>query len=69
MNIRVGYKMYHGSASRRNRVGIIVSEILQDKVVDIQRKSDLLVKVKIALSREQIFNVICRYGAAGLLCD
>lgn len=39
MNIREGYKItYHGSVAKSNGVGIIIAEILQDKIVDIQWK-------------------------------
>lgn len=56
MNIWEGYKiMYQGSEARRNGSGIVRAEILQEKVVKMQRKSDLLMKVGIALGREQIY--------------
>lgn len=53
--------MYHGSVAKRNGAGIIIAKTLQDKVVDIKRKSERLMKFRIVLSRDQIFIVICGY--------
>ena len=42
---RSGYKFYH--SAQRNCVGVIIHEVMNETVVEVRRKSDILVMVTI----------------------
>ncbi|XP_063372213.1 uncharacterized protein LOC134660405 [Cydia amplana] len=57
-----GYKLlYHGIVCK-NGVGIVLSEALCSRLVNVQRVSDRLMSVKIALDKQPCFNIICAYA-------
>ena len=58
-----GYKLYFSGANKegRNGVGIVVFEGLKDKVLEIFRKNDRIVKMRLSLDEEQIV-VISAYA-------
>lgn len=57
-----GYKLYYnGSPSKKNGVGIVVSEMLRDNVVEVCRVSDRLMSLKFDLE-ENMLRVVCCYA-------
>jgi hypothetical protein len=62
-NIGNGYKLiYHGQDTRRNGVGIVLDEHMQERIVNVERKSDRLMAVKLALDDQPCMNVITEYA-------
>ncbi|KAJ7979012.1 Retrovirus-related Pol polyprotein LINE-1 [Quillaja saponaria] len=59
---RTGFKMwYTGKTRNRNGVAIIVDGNLKDEVVEIKRKSDRIILVKLMID-EETFNIISAYA-------
>jgi exonuclease III len=57
-----GFKLwYTGNTSRKNGVGIVLDKSLKDGVVDIKRKGDMIILVKLFVG-DLIFNVISAYA-------
>ena len=57
-----GYKLwYTGRDRNRNGVGVIIDKQLLEDVVEVRRKGDMILLVKLILGRE-IFNVISVYA-------
>ena len=58
-----GYKLYFSGANKegRNGVGIVVSEGLKDKVLEVFRRNDRIMKMRLSLGEEQIV-VISAYA-------
>ncbi|XP_063381235.1 craniofacial development protein 2-like [Cydia fagiglandana] len=57
-----GYKLiYYGTTSGKNGVGIILSEKLTQRLVGVERVTDRLMAVKIALENQPVMNIICAY--------
>ena len=66
MNVRIqmgeGYKiLYSREKSSRNGVGVILSPEFKEKVVEVSRPSDRLVKLKLVIAGE-IFNTVSAYA-------
>ncbi|KAL0818486.1 hypothetical protein ABMA28_008941 [Loxostege sticticalis] len=58
-----GYKLvYNGITNTRNGVGIILSRHFSDKIVEINRISDRIISVKIALDRQPCLNIVSVYA-------
>ena len=56
-----GYKLwYTGKDKTKNGVGIIVAKDLRDDVVEVRRKGDRILLIKLVLG-DDIFNVISVY--------
>lgn len=56
------YKLfYHGINNQENGVGIIISAEYLNNIIDIKKKSDRLIMVKLVV-RKQIWNIICAYA-------
>ena len=57
-----GYKLWYSGSDRvRNRVGVLVDKELVDLVVEVRRKSDRIMAIKVAVGAE-ILNVISIYA-------
>ena len=57
-----GFKiLYSGEKSSRNGVGVIVSPEFKEKVVEVSRPSDRLIKLKLVIAGE-IFNIVSAYA-------
>ena len=57
-----GFKLiYSGSVNKRNGVGIILSRDLKDLVIEVNRKSDRIMWVRLAL-RDFTINVLSVYA-------
>ena len=57
-----GYKiLYSGEKSSRNGVGVILSPEFKEKVVEVSRPSDRLIKLKLVIAGE-IFNIVSAYA-------
>ena len=57
-----GYKLWYTSRDRnRNGVGVIIDKQLFEDVVEVRRKCDRILLIKLILGRE-IFNVIRIYA-------
>ena len=57
-----GYKLwYSGSSRARNGVGILIERQLVDRVVEVRRKSDRIMAIKLVVG-VGILNVICVYA-------
>ena len=52
---------YSGGTKARNGVGILVEKELIDRVVEMRRKSDHIMSIKLVLGAE-VLNVICVYA-------
>ena len=64
-----GYKLWYSSGSRaRNGDGILVEKELIDRVIEVMRKSDLIMSIKLATGAE-FLNVICVYAPQMGLTD
>lgn len=62
-NIGNGYQLlYHGSSNARNGVGIIVDEQLKQRIISVERRSDRIISLKIALDNQPCLNVISVYA-------
>ena len=57
-----GFKLWYSGGSRaRNGVGILVEKELIDRVVEVRRKSDRIMSIKLVLGAV-VLNVICVYA-------
>ena len=57
-----GYKiLYSGEKSSRNGVGVILSPEFKEKVDEVPRPSDRLMKLKLMIAGE-IFNIVSAYA-------
>ena len=57
-----GYKLWYTSKDRnRNEVGVIIDKQLLENVVEVKRKGERILLLKLILGRE-IFNVISVYA-------
>ena len=64
-----GYKLwYSGSNRTKNRVGILVGKELIDFVVEVKRKSDRIMAIKVVVGSE-ILNVVSIYALQIRLSD
>jgi len=59
---------YSGSTRARNEVDILVEKELIDRVVEVRRKSDRIMSIKLVLGTE-VLNVICVYAPQMGLTD
>jgi exonuclease III len=58
-----GYQLvYHGIDNKQNGVGIVLDRHLKSRIVNIDRRTDRLITVKLALDDSPILNVICAYA-------
>ncbi|XP_047988405.1 uncharacterized protein LOC125228012 [Leguminivora glycinivorella] len=58
-----GYKLlYHGTTNGRNGVGIVLSEKFTQRILHVERVSDRLMAVKIALEGQPCTNIISAYA-------
>ncbi|KAL4142689.1 hypothetical protein QTP88_005099 [Uroleucon formosanum] len=58
-----GYKIiFSGRTSTRNGVGVILDKEMKIKVVDVERKSDRIIMVKL-VGEEKVLNVISAYAS------
>jgi len=58
---REGYKIiYFGRTSTRNGVGVILDEEMKSKVVDVGKKSDRIMTVKLVFE-EKVLNIVGAY--------
>ena len=57
-----GYKLWYSGGTRaRNGVGILVDKELTDRVVEVRRKSNCIMSIKLVVGIEAL-NVICVYA-------
>ena len=57
-----GYKLwYSGGTKARNGVGILVDKELTDRVVEMRRRSDRIMCIKL-VEGEEVLHVICVYA-------
>ena len=57
-----GFKiLFSGEKSSRNEVGVILSPEFKEKVVEVSRPSDKLIKLKLAIAGE-IFNIVSAFA-------
>ncbi|XP_049872896.1 uncharacterized protein LOC126371623 [Pectinophora gossypiella] len=62
-DLGLGYQLvYHGTNNKQNGVGIVLDHHFKSRIVNIERKSDRLMAIKIALDNQPIMNVICAYA-------
>ncbi|XP_063537823.1 uncharacterized protein LOC134747173 [Cydia strobilella] len=54
--------IYHGTSTQRNEVGIILNPHLKQRIIKIERKSDRLIMIKLALDNQQPLNIISAYA-------
>ena len=59
---------WSGNSSGIGEVGILVKEVLCEKVVDVRRRSDRVMVVVLAFGK-QVIRVISAYGQAGRLLE
>jgi exonuclease III len=58
----IGFKLwYTGITTNKNGVGIMLDKSLKDGVVDIKRKGDMIILVKLLVG-DLVFNVISAYA-------
>lgn len=57
-----GYKLYYmGKEASRNGVGVILDQHFSEKVIDINRISDRIISLKLALDRQPCLNIVSVY--------
>ena len=57
-----GYKLLYASGSQmKNGVGILLNKELAEKVVDVERSSDKLIRAKVCIGKE-LWNVVSAYA-------
>ena len=57
-----GFKLwYSGSAGTRNGVGVLIDKSLKDGVVDVRRKGDMIILVKLVVGN-LVLNVVSAYA-------
>ncbi|XP_059049465.1 uncharacterized protein LOC131844568 [Achroia grisella] len=62
-NIGNDYQLlYHGTTNKRNGVGIILDKNLKQRIINVERKSDRLIAVKLAMDNHTPFNIISPYA-------
>ncbi|KAI5643615.1 hypothetical protein NE865_04417 [Phthorimaea operculella] len=62
-NIGNGYQLlYHGSSNARNGVGIVVDEQLKQRIISVDRHSDRIMSLKLALDNQPCLNIISVYA-------
>lgn len=62
-NIGNDYKLlYHGTTNKRNGVGIILDGNLSQRIINIERRSDRLMVVKLAMDNQPPLNIISPYA-------
>ncbi|XP_047995376.1 craniofacial development protein 2-like [Leguminivora glycinivorella] len=58
-----GYQLiYHGVDARRNGVGIILDQNLKQRIINVDRKSDRLIAIKLAMDNQPVLNIISAYA-------
>ncbi|CAH0728115.1 unnamed protein product, partial [Brenthis ino] len=58
-----GFKLiYYGTENGKNGVGIILDQHLSQKVIEINRASDRIISVKLALENQTCLNIVCVYA-------
>jgi len=64
-----GYKLWYSGGSRaRNGVGILVEKEMMDRVVEVNRRSDCIMSIKLVMGAE-VLNIICVYAPQVGLSD
>ena len=57
-----GYKLYYsGASTARNGVGIILNREWQDKILEVKRKSDRVMSIKLVVGKHML-NTISAYA-------
>ncbi|XP_047989345.1 craniofacial development protein 2-like [Leguminivora glycinivorella] len=54
--------IYHGTDNKRNGVAIVLDNNFKARIINITRKSDRLIAIKLALDDQQITNIISAYA-------
>ncbi|KAI8431530.1 hypothetical protein MSG28_016030 [Choristoneura fumiferana] len=54
--------VYHGVDTKRNGVGIILDQNLKHRIVGVERKSDRLIAIKLAMDDQPILNIVSAYA-------
>ncbi|XP_049886453.1 craniofacial development protein 2-like [Pectinophora gossypiella] len=54
--------IYHGVDTKRNGVGIVLDEHLKQRIINVDRKSDRLIAIKLAMDDQLPFNIISAYA-------
>ncbi|XP_063389078.1 uncharacterized protein LOC134674852 [Cydia fagiglandana] len=58
-----GYQLvYHGTETKRNGVAVALDQDLKQRIINIERKSDRLIAIKLALDSQPVLNVISAYA-------
>ncbi|XP_047996392.1 craniofacial development protein 2-like [Leguminivora glycinivorella] len=58
-----GYQfVYHGTDTRRNGVGVVLDNHLKQRIINVDRKSDRLIAIKLAMDNQQPMNIISVYA-------
>lgn len=62
-NIGNGYKAYYfGIDPKRNGVAIVADSMIQERVVSVERCSDRIMMIKVALENSPPTNILCAYA-------
>ncbi|XP_063382160.1 uncharacterized protein LOC134668649 [Cydia fagiglandana] len=58
-----GYQLvYHGTNTKRNGVGIVLDDHLKQRIINVDRKSDRLIAIKLAMDDQHPMNIISVYA-------
>lgn len=58
-----GYQLvYHGTDTKRNGVGIVLDDHLKQRIINVERKSDRIIAIKLAMDGQQPLNIISVYA-------
>ncbi|XP_050351163.1 craniofacial development protein 2-like [Nymphalis io] len=58
-----GYQLvYHGIDTKRNGVGIVLAENLKTRIINVDRKNDRLISIKLAMDGQPPLNLISAYA-------
>ncbi|CAH0719180.1 unnamed protein product, partial [Brenthis ino] len=62
-DLGLGYKLvYYGTMNNQNGIGIVLDKDLKNRIINIDRRTDRLMSIKLALDNQPIVNIISAYA-------
>ncbi|XP_063378669.1 craniofacial development protein 2-like [Cydia fagiglandana] len=58
-DLGLGYKLvYYGTVNNQNGIGIVLDKDLKNRIINIDRRTDRLMSIKLALDNQPVINII-----------
>lgn len=62
-DLGLGYQLvYYGKDTRQNGVGIVLDSHFRNRIVNIERRSDRIIAIKLAMDNQPVLNIACTYA-------